>query len=236
MIAPNCCAATTKPPLSWGRTPSCCRSLIPGGGEAQFSYAAVWNDGVPVASLVARRRRQYPIHFGFTSTYVETVNEPAIEQAAIRYLAALRYSGLVELEFKHDARDGRYKLLDFNPRPWTWIGLGALAGVDFSWLQWRLALGDTVAPVRGRTGCGWTHASRDIVSAVQQMIGGMLTPRAYLRSWHRNLTFAAYAADDPLPAFVDLPVVMGRVWQRQFEKSMSPEGRGERPMPAARQI
>jgi len=158
----------------------------------------------------------------------------AIEEAAVRYLAGLRYSGLVELEFKLDARDRRHKLLDFNPRPWTWIGLGALAGVDFSWLQWRLALGEAVAPVRGRTRCGWTHASRDLVSAVQQMIGGMLTPREYFRSWHRNLTFAAYAADDPLPAFVDLPVVMGRVLARRYVEQGAPSavGRGESAMPA----
>ena len=54
-----------------------------------------------------------------------------VEAAGVPLPAILRFSGLVEIEFKLDARDGRVKLLDVNPRAWTWIGLGAAAGVDF---------------------------------------------------------------------------------------------------------
>jgi predicted ATP-grasp superfamily ATP-dependent carboligase len=208
------------------------QELIPGGGEAQFSYAAVWHDGAPVASLVARRTRQYPIDFGFTSTFVETVEQPEVEAAALRFLTRLRFSGLVEIEFKRDARDGRYKLLDVNPRPWTWIGLGAAAGVDFPWLQWRLAQGEEVAPARGRAGVGWTHASRDLVSAVRQIAGGTLPPSEYIGSLFRRTTFAAFAMDDPMPGLVDLPVVIGRVLARRyFEK-----GPEEAPQPAAKPL
>jgi D-aspartate ligase len=192
------------------------QELIPGSGNAQFSYAAVWCDGAPVASLVARRTRQYPIDFGFTSTFVETVEQAAVEEAACRFLAAARFSGLVELEFKHDVRDGRYKLLDVNPRPWTWIALGAAAGVDLPWIQWQLACGERAAPSRGRSGVGWMHASRDIVAAVQQIAGGTLGPGEYVASLLRSLTFAAFAADDPLPSILDLPVMITRVLKRHY--------------------
>ncbi|MGH6727696.1 MAG: ATP-grasp domain-containing protein, partial [Pseudolabrys sp.] len=40
---------------------------IPGGGESQFSYAALCEKGEPVVSLVARRTRQHPIDFGRSS-------------------------------------------------------------------------------------------------------------------------------------------------------------------------
>jgi predicted ATP-grasp superfamily ATP-dependent carboligase len=113
-----------------GRDAVMVQDLIPGGGDAQFSYAAVWDRGKPVASLVARRTRQYPVDFGFTSTFVETIEHGEVEAQAFRFLADLRFSGMAELEFKHDARDSRTKLLDVNPRAWTWIGLGAAAGVD----------------------------------------------------------------------------------------------------------
>ncbi len=117
------------------------QELVPGGGENQFSYAAVWHEGAPVGSLVARRLRQLPIDFGFTSTFVETIENAAIQRAAERFLASLDFSGMVELEFKFDARDGRYKLLDFNNRAWAWIGLAEAAGVDMPYLAWRLATG-----------------------------------------------------------------------------------------------
>src|SRR5205085_4099500 len=67
------------------------QELIPGGGAHQFSYAAVWHHGKPVASLTARRKRQYPIDFGFTSTCVEAIEEPQVEEAACRFLGSLEY-------------------------------------------------------------------------------------------------------------------------------------------------
>ncbi len=39
------------------------QEMIAGGGEAQFSYAGVWNNGEPLAGLVARRTRQFPARF-----------------------------------------------------------------------------------------------------------------------------------------------------------------------------
>ena len=68
------------------------QELIPGGGEAQYSYAAVCDRGKPVAELVARRRRQYPVEFGYTSTLVETVACAEVEDAGRRLLASLDYT------------------------------------------------------------------------------------------------------------------------------------------------
>lgn len=192
------------------------QELIPGDGATQFSYAAVWDRGVPVASLVARRTRQYPINFGFTSTFVETVAAPEVEDAACRLLQSLGYSGPVEVEFKFDERDGHFKLLDVNARIWTWIALGALAGVDFPMIQWRLAMGETMARARGRAGVGWMHGSRDVVAACHEMLVRRLTPAGYFRSIDKPLVFAAFAADDLKPGLVDLPVVALRLLARRM--------------------
>src|SRR5262249_4174118 len=93
-----------------GRDGIVMQEFIPGGGEAQFSYAAGFDRGMPVATLVARRARQYPVEFGYTSTFVETVDCAAVEAAGHRYLASLDYTGLAEVEFKFDPRDQRYKI------------------------------------------------------------------------------------------------------------------------------
>jgi predicted ATP-grasp superfamily ATP-dependent carboligase len=208
------------------------QELIPGGGEAQFSYAGVWRNGVPVASLVARRTRQYPIDFGFTSTFVETIEQAEVEAAACRFLSALRYDGLAEIEFKYDARDRRYKLLDVNSRPWTWIALGTAAGVDFPLIQWRLSVGEAVAQQRGRAGCGWLHASRDFAAACRLIVDGKVTPSEYLASLWRTRVFAAFAADDPLPGIVDLPVVLARVLTRRYRETPAPAVELPRAKPA----
>ena len=191
---------------------------IPGGGDTQFSYAGLWQRGAAVASLVARRTRQYPVDFGRSSTFVETVEQKQVELLAHRFLQSLDYSGVAEIEFKYDQRDGRYKLLDVNGRFWTWIGLGHLAGVDFPYLAWLQALGRTVSPGRARPGVAWMHASRDMVAAAQEMRRGTLTLANYLASFRQPLTFASFAIDDPLPAIVELPVLaLRRLSQRCHE-------------------
>jgi D-aspartate ligase len=184
---------------------------LPGTGAAQFSYAGLWDRGRPLASLVARRTRQLPIDFGRSSTFVESVEAPEVEELAGRFLKSLAYTGVAELEFKHDERDGRYKLLDVNGRFWTWVGLGGLAGADFPYLAWRQAIGQTIAPCRGRPGVAWMHASHDVVAAYREIKRGTLTPGGYQTSLWQPLTFAAFALDDPMPGIVELPVA---AWNR----------------------
>jgi predicted ATP-grasp superfamily ATP-dependent carboligase len=52
------------------------QELIPGNGETQVSFAALCDDGRPLAWLTARRMRQYPVDFGRFNTCVETVDLP----------------------------------------------------------------------------------------------------------------------------------------------------------------
>jgi D-aspartate ligase len=191
------------------------QELIPGGGQTQFSYAAVWDRGTPVAALVARRTRQYPVDFGYTSTFVETIEQPEVETAACRFLQSLAYHGLVEVEFKYDARDRRYKLLDVNARAWTWNALGPAAGVDFAHVLWRTAMGEAVEPItRPPVAAAWMHGSRDLLAALHAIGAGTLAPSEYLKGWRKPLVFAAFAKDDPLPGIVDLPIVAWRQLSR----------------------
>jgi predicted ATP-grasp superfamily ATP-dependent carboligase len=192
------------------------QELIPGGGASQFSYAALWDRGRPVASLVARRLRQYPIDFGYTSTFVETAENAAVEAAAVRFLESLDYSGLVEIEFKYDSRTQQYLLLDVNIRSWTWIALGRRAGLDFPYMLWQQATGQPVTAGRARPGVAWMHLSRDFVAGMQEVKAGRISPMDYLRTLRASTEFAAFALDDPLPGIVDLPLVAGRVITRRL--------------------
>jgi predicted ATP-grasp superfamily ATP-dependent carboligase len=116
----------------------------------------------------------------------------------------------VEVEFKYDARDDRYKLLDVNARVWTWAALGAAAGLDFPLLAWRLVCGESVSPVQSQRSAAWMHGSRDFVAACQEMLAGTLSPAQYLASFRANLVFAAFASDDLLPGIVETPLALAR--------------------------
>src|SRR5713101_432182 len=182
------------------------QEMIPGGGESQFSYAALCYKGEPIASLTARRTRQYPIDFGYSSSFVETLDVPEIVAPSERLLTAIRYTGIVEVEYKFDVRDGRYKLLDINPRLWTWSPLGGRAGMDFPYLLWKMMQGMPVAQQTAPAGVRWVRMSTDVPAAFQEMLRGRLNLRSYLRSLRGPLQFALITADDPLPGLMDLPI------------------------------
>jgi D-aspartate ligase len=185
------------------------QELVPGDGATQFSYAAICRDGKPVASLVALRRRQHPANYG-TGTFVETIENDVVEAQAERLLEAVGYSGMVEIEFKYDARDGLFKLLDANPRLWTWNSIGTVSGVDFPLTMWRLARGESPPRMRARAGGYWMYLSRDFPEACKEIVAGTLSPTNYLRSFGRPMTFATFALDDPKPWLVDWPTSLMR--------------------------
>ena len=187
------------------------QELIPGGGEAQFSYVALCADGSPIASATARRTRQYPPDFGHSSSFVETVDRPEIQEPARRILSAIRYTGVAELEFKYDRRDRRYKLLDINARLWTWHTLCERAGMDFPYLMWQFARGEAIPELRARPGVRWVRMSTDLLSAASELFRGRLSPQAYTRSLRRPIEYALFASDDPLPAMLHLPL---SAWRR----------------------
>jgi predicted ATP-grasp superfamily ATP-dependent carboligase len=190
------------------------QELVPGGGETQFSYAALCIDGRPLASITARRTRQYPMDFGRASTYVETIEQPEVEEPARRLLAAMRYTGLIEVEFKRDPRDGCYKLLDVNPRVWGWHTLGRRAGVDFPYLLWQLIHGEPAPEACARVGVRWVRMATDVPAVASEMRQGRLSPRAYLGSLRGPLEFAIFSKDDPLPALFDVPLLTALLWKR----------------------
>ncbi len=189
------------------------QELIPGGGEAQFSFASLCADGRVLAWTVARRTRQYPVHFGAGSTLVETVDNPAIEQPARRLLAAISYSGLVELEFKVDPRTGQAKLLDINARTWLWHMVARRAGVDFPYLTWQLTYGIEIPETRTQPGVRFVRGITDFPAALTEIWQGRLSLRAYLRSLAPPLECAVFAFDDLLSAVVDVPSLLYRYWR-----------------------
>jgi D-aspartate ligase len=190
------------------------QELIPNRDNTQFSYAALCNGGEIIASVVAERTRQYPPDFGRSSSYVETVSLPELEQPARQLLAKIGLTGLVEIEFMCDPRDGRYKLLDINPRVWGWHTLGKRAGVDFCYLLWQLLHDEALPRMRGQPGIRWLRTMTDLPAVTHMIAHHKLSVREYLRSLRGPLELAIFAWEDPLPALLEAPLLFYLAWKR----------------------
>jgi D-aspartate ligase len=183
------------------------QELIPGDGDQQFSYCAFFKRGAGVASMVARRWRQHPPEFGRASTFVETTDLPLLETLSERFLRAIGYYGLVEVEYKLDRRDGRYKLLDVNARAWGYHSLGQQAGVDFPFLLFADQLGEQIASCRARAGVRWIRLVTDLPTAAYELAHGHLDWRCYLRSLVGFDVEAVFSLQDPMPAVAEVALI-----------------------------
>ena len=195
------------------------QEVIPGGGENQFSYTTLCLDGKPLVHLTAKRRRQYPMDFGRASTYVETIDEPGLVEPSVRLLDALKLSGLVEIEYKRDPRDGSFKLLDINPRVWGWHTLCRRAGVDYPYLLWLLLNEKPLPEVEAHAGVRWVRLSSDLPNALKGMLRGRISPFEYVRSFFGGpLEEAVMAKDDVWPGIVEFPLLVDTAAKRLLSR------------------
>ena len=192
------------------------QELIPGGGSQQFSYCAFFRDGEAVGKMVVRRRRQHPLQFGRASTYVETLDIPILEELSERFLRAIDYYGLVELEYKLDPRDSQFKLLDVNARTWGYHSLGVEAGVDFSYMLYADQLGLPVPASKGRPGVGWVRTTTDIPAAIVGILKGDTSLKEYLRSLRNCNAEAVFSASDPAPGLAEVALIPYLAIKRGF--------------------
>jgi len=193
------------------------QEIVPGGGEAQLSYAALCSEGRVLASITARRTRQFPIDFGRASTFVETIPDPGLHDAATRLLAAVKMTGLVEVEFKRDS-SGRYRLLDVNTRVWGWHSLCARAGVDFSYLLWLLARDEPIPELEAVAGVSWMRLSTDLPIALQELLRGRLSLKEYFRAFTGRHDSPIFAMDDLAPGLLEFPLMIYLVARRVWRK------------------
>ena len=192
------------------------QSLIPGDGRQQFAYCAFFKEGRALGSMVVRRTRQHPPEFGRASTFVQTIDLSHLEALSERFLRAINYYGLVELEYKLDPRDQEYKLLDVNGRSWGYHTLGLAAGVDFPSMLFADQVGETVEPTRGRAGVNWIRLVTDVPTGVLEILGGRQNWRAYLRSLTGFQVESVFSCDDPLPGFAELAYLPYLYFKRGF--------------------
>jgi predicted ATP-grasp superfamily ATP-dependent carboligase len=192
------------------------QELIPGSGAQQFSYCAFFKDHQAVGSMTARRSRQHPPEFGRSSTFVETIDLPILEELSTRFLRAIKYYGLVEMEYKLDLRDGQYKLLDVNARTWGYHAIGPSAGVDFPHMLFADMTGDSVEARRGRAGVKWIRLLTDVPTSTLEILKRRRSLWSYLRSMRGIDVESVFNGKDILPGLVELALFPYLIAKRGF--------------------
>jgi CelD/BcsL family acetyltransferase involved in cellulose biosynthesis len=131
-------------------------------------------------------------------------------ERAKKILKAMNYSGLSEVEFMLDSRDGKYKLIEINARScWHSIAIGA--GVDLPYLSYLDILGGKVKQEGFAFGVKWIRLITDVTTAALEILKGNLSISEYLNSFKGKKQYAVKSLDDPLPFIMEL-ILLPYLW------------------------
>jgi predicted ATP-grasp superfamily ATP-dependent carboligase len=175
------------------------QELIPGPDSYGVNYNAYRWDGEVLAECTARKVRLSPPRFGVPRV-VLAADVPAVVAPGRKILDALGLQGFACTEFKYDARDRTFKLLEVNGRHNLSALLSIRCGLNFPWISYRhLTAGERPAPVDPRTGLYWIDETEDIPQSATRAGRDGSTLRQILRPWMRDHVLAVYDHHDRAP-------------------------------------
>jgi len=207
--------------------------MIPGPDSANCSYYTYRDaSGHELLSLTKRCVRRIPINEG-AGTYQITEHLPDVEALGKRFFESLNYTGLGNLEFKRDPRDGELKVMECNNRFTAVQTQLVAAGVDAA----LIAYADiTNQPVIPQIGCEefvaiWSPMP-DLRAFRQVKERDGSSWLDWLRSMsHRKVVFPMFSWSDPMPFAVAVTRrlrkgIQRRLFPRSSERRASPRGSG----------
>jgi D-aspartate ligase len=211
------------------------QEFVPGGRENDWffhGYCDPNSDCRPAFTGV--KVRSYPSSAGLTSLGRSAPNDE-LKAEITKLLSRLGYRGNLDLDIRLDARDGRYHLLDFNPRLGAQFRLFRdTAGTDVALAAYLDLTGQPIpdkAQVEGRT---FMVENYDPISAIGRFRSGELG----LRPWITSVLFAdelAWFARDDLSPFGLMCLRMGwRAATRKLPHSSHRSADGFRYLPTRR--
>lgn len=151
------------------------------------------------ASFTGIKLRQWPPAAG-AATLGLCQSNAVVRETAERLMSTVGYRGALDLDFRFDRRDGRYKLLDVNPRIGSSFRLFVAGdGTDVLRAMYLDLTGERRLPVREPAGRRWLVEPLDLVSVAIQLRHGELSAGEWLRSLRGVRETAWFAPEDPRP-------------------------------------
>ena len=181
------------------------------------------------AGFTGRKLRSYPPFAGPTTSGRALINNQ-LQQQSEALLEQISYSGIMDLDYRLDKRDGQYKLLDFNPRIGAQFRLFEdYEGVDVARILYLDLTGRRVyrsGPITGRTFVVEFH---DLAASIAYFRQGRLTLHEWWLSLSGTRELACFSCNDPVPFLIMCIRLLIRAAGRVLGISSAPDGANRMP-------
>ncbi|HET6625237.1 MAG TPA: hypothetical protein VFG63_02505 [Nocardioidaceae bacterium] len=181
------------------------QEYIPGDASTIWMFNGYFDAGSRCRfGATGVKLRQCPPGTGPTSLG-EARDHDGVRRAAERLLVSVGYTGIVDLGFRYDARDGVMKMLDVNPRiGGTFRLFTGQDGLDVVRSLYLDLTGQDVPQDTVREGRRWQDEPHDLLSQAVSRRRGTPTWSDWLASARRVDERAWFAADDRRPFILSL--------------------------------
>jgi predicted ATP-grasp superfamily ATP-dependent carboligase len=194
------------------------QEYIPGDDHHGVNYNSYFWEGVPLAEFTAEKVRSAPPLLGFPRVVVSK-SLPDVVALGRRMLRGIGFYGYSCMEFKRDARNGIYKLMEVNPRNNLSTSLAVTCGINFPWMIYRHLLYNEIINVnQPKYNVYWIDIIKDLVHSIRCRREERYSLSKYLKPYFNPKVFAVFRLDDPLPflkrccnGFYKIPIYMYRL-------------------------
>jgi D-aspartate ligase len=177
------------------------QEYIPGRDDTIWMFNGYFNrDSECLFGMTGQKIRQSPAYTGSTCLGVCRRNDEVLA-LTLRFMKAIGYTGILDIGYRYDARDGQYKVLDVNPRIGSTFRLFAGDGdMDVARALYLDVTGQTIQPSSPRYGRKWIVEDCDLASSIRYFRDGQLTVKDWLMSFRGVQETAFLSLRDPIPA------------------------------------
>lgn len=176
------------------------QEYIPGGDDQIFIFNGYFNQtsDCPIG-FTGFKIRQAPIHVGCASLGECRWNE-TVAKITTDFMKAIGYRGILDIGYRFDPRDGKYKVLDINPRVGQAFRLFVAENdMDVVKALYLDLTGQQQPVVTPREGRRWMIEDFDLISSFHYHQEGTLNFRQWVRSFKGVEEAAWFSWKDPYP-------------------------------------
>ncbi len=179
------------------------QEYIPGGDDSIWMFNGYFNEKSEcLFAMTGKKIRQSPIHKGVTSLGI-CLHNSEVDRLTKHFMKSIGYKGILDIGYRYDARDGKYKVLDVNPRVGSTFRLFVASnGLDVARAAYLDLTGQPVPKSEIIEGRKWFVEDRDLISSINYHFEKTLTFRKWLTSFRGVGEGAWFAWDDLLPFFI----------------------------------
>lgn len=121
------------------------QEYIFGNSSTMYTVGIFSNSNYEIKALFTGRKvRGYPADIG-DNILGESFSLPdyLIENTK-RIVKEMKYEGIAEFEYKLNVKTEEFRLIEINPRPWSWIGITPYCDVNIPYIAYNSLLGNFV--------------------------------------------------------------------------------------------